>query len=222
MASTTSTDPRITGATATVPSTKPRTGTNSTLVDNAQIVTNTTTVDKTIGSVVTGVSVIPYMRALAIDFIGYKLRPEREVWFYFDGVSVNRLVQKPNVIEVASSNVVSDLRAGSQKTLKIGSSSARILHVERSLDTGKAIFYVSEFDTPAEFAASATVTVKDTSYSTSLISYEHQSGFLRLNSSNDTIFFALDANGTTDDYYVGNTITHCDKKLFRDHQLGRR
>jgi len=207
MASTTSTDPRITGATATVPSTKPRTGTNSTLVDNAQIVTNTTTVDKTIGSVVTGVSVIPYMRALAIDFVGYRLRPEREIWFYFDGVSVNRLIQKPNVIKVASSNVVSDLRAGNQKTLKIGSSSARILHVERSLDTGNAVFYVSEFDTPAEFAASATVTVKDTSYSTSLISYEHQSGFLRLNSSNDTIFFALDANGTTDDYYVGNTIT---------------
>ena len=54
----------------------------TTLAENAQVLTNTTTVKRVAGSVVTNVQIIPYMRALAIDLLGYKLRPNRQIWFY--------------------------------------------------------------------------------------------------------------------------------------------
>lgn len=197
----------VTSAPTSVPTSAPTNTQNSVLVDNAGIIVNTTTVDRTAGSVVTGVSIIPYMRALAIDFIGYKLRPNRELWFYFDDVGVNRFIQRPNILEVNTSNTVNDMRTGSQKNIKIGTSQARILHVERSDSSGNAVFYVSEFEDAVSVNSGNTFTVEGTSYSTSVKSYSHSSGFVQANTSNLEVFFSKDANGTTNDYYVGNTIT---------------
>jgi hypothetical protein len=199
-------DRRITSAPSSVPSSAQTTNPNQVLVDNAGIVVNTTTVDRTLGSVVTGVSIIPYMRALAIDFVGYRLRPNRELWFYFDNVGVNKLIQRPNIVETFSKDRVSDLRSGAQKKLKIGDAQARILHVEKDLDTGNAVFYVSEFTAANNFVANDTITVGGT-YSTTLATYHHSSGIVQANTSNLEVFLSADANGDTTDYYIGNTIT---------------
>jgi|694.fasta_scaffold01135_27 hypothetical protein len=197
----------VTSASAKIPRSAPPTS-YQTLQDNAQTVTNTTTVDKTAGNILTGVSIIPYMRSIAIDFLGYRLRPNREIWFYFDGVGVNRFVQRPNIIEVKSSNTVSDLRSGSQKVLNIGSAAARILHVERDLDSGNSIFYVSEFTSPSVFAENDTVIVNiPGGYTTSLYNYSHYSGLVQANTTNTEIVMSSDANAATDEYYLGNTIT---------------
>lgn len=191
-----------------IPKSLPPAGPQPVNRENSQVLTDTTTVDRTPGTVLTGVSIIPYMRALAIDFVGYKLRPNREVWFYFDGVGVNRIVQRPNVIETNSSNVVNDIRSGAQKKIKIGNSTARILHVEKNIDTGNAVFYVSEFQNSSSLNANDTITVvNNNSYNSKLIKYHHQSGTVHLSSSNNLIYFGRDADGTTDDYYFGNTIT---------------
>lgn len=209
----------ITAAPAVIPFTAPQSSPVQTLQENAQIVTNTTTVspavgppttttsEKTVGSVLTGVSIIPYMRSIAIDFLAYKMRPNREVWFYFDNVGVNRLIQRPNIVEVNGSELVNDLRSGPQRTLRVGPASARILHSERSLTTGNTLFYVSEFSSPAAFTTNDPVTVADVSYSSTLVTYHHNSGVLQANSSNIEVILSSDANGTTNDYYLGNTIT---------------
>jgi hypothetical protein len=42
-------------------------------VENSTIVTNTTTIEK-VGDTVTDISYIPYMKAVDIDFVGYRLR----------------------------------------------------------------------------------------------------------------------------------------------------
>jgi hypothetical protein len=181
--------------------------TQQVLVDNAGVVVNTTTVDRTVGSVVTGVSIIPYMRPLAIDFVGFKLRPNRELWFYFDDTGVNRFIQRPNIVEVNSSNVVDDMRTGPQRNIQIGSSVARILHVERNLDSGNAVFYVSEFTNASNVNTSSTLTVQGNTYSATVKSYQHNSGFVQINSQDDAILFSADAEFAGDDYFVGNTIT---------------
>jgi len=202
-----STNRIVTSAPTSVPNSAPQNRQNSVLVDNAGLVVNTTTVDRTAGSVITGVSIIPYMRALAVDFIGYKLRPNRELWFYFDDVGVNRFIQRPNIIEVNSQTVVNDMRTGKQRDIQIGGSQARILHVEKSLSSGNTVFYVSEFEDAVVVKSGNTVTVEESSFTSSIKSYQHNSGLVRSGTSNVEVFFSADANGTTDDYYVGNTIT---------------
>lgn len=211
----------ITAAPAVIPFSAPQSTATQILQENAQVVTNTTTVpnagaggawsstttQKTIGSVLTGVSIIPYMRSLAIDFLAYKLRPNRELWFYFDNVGVNKFIQRPNIVEVNTPEIVNDLRSGPQRSIRIGGSTARILHTERSLETGNTIFYVSEFTSPEQINVNNSLTVTDVSYNTTVIKYHHNSGILQSNTSNIDIVLSADANATTDNYYNGNTIT---------------
>lgn len=204
----------ITAAPASIPFVAPQGSNPTTPQENAQVVTDTTTVktsvsvtERVAGSVLTGVSIIPYMRALAIDFIAYKIRPNRELWFYFDNVGVNKLIQRPNIIEAFNSDIVNDIRSGPQRNLKIGSSVARILHVERNIDTGNAVFYVSEFTSSSAIAQNNAITVEGTSYNSTVMNYHHSSGIVQANTSNNLIFLSNDANGSVDDYYYGNTIT---------------
>jgi hypothetical protein len=197
----------VTSPNSSITGSKPTSVPNSTLNQNGQIVASTTTVDTTIGSVLTGVSIIPYMRYLAIDFIGYRLRPNRQVWFYFDDKSVDKLIQKPNIIETNSKVVGPDPRSGPRLNLRIGTYEARILHSERSVTSGNTIFYVSEFNANLVPTVGSTVTVPGSSFTSTLRSYTHNSGFIRSGSSNTAVLLSLDANSTTNDYYVGNTFT---------------
>ena len=41
------------------------------------VVTTTTTVDKTVNSVVSNLNIVPYMKGQPVEFVGYKLRPTR-------------------------------------------------------------------------------------------------------------------------------------------------
>ena len=82
-------------------------------VETLSVVTNTTTVDKTLGGVITKVSYIPYMRGQEIEFVGYRLRPYREIFHYFDNNPVNRYIERPNIIETSSLNpALKDLKSG--------------------------------------------------------------------------------------------------------------
>lgn len=205
---TTAGNPIITGATTSVSSAAPAAGQTQTLIQNAQIVASTTTVDRVVGSVVTDVKIIPYMRALPIEFIGYRLRPNREVWFYFDDLNVNRFIQKPNVIEVNSKVKVADARDGARRQVKVGAYTARILHSERNEVSGNTRIYVSEFNSPsATFAIGATITIPGTTFTSTIKSYQHVSGFVAAGTTNTAIVLSSDANSTTNDYYVGNTVT---------------
>lgn len=207
---TTASNPIITGATTSINTSAPKQGQgdNQALQRNAQVVAGTSTVDTVVGNVLTNVGIIPFMRSLAIEFIGYRLRPNREVWFYFDDQNINRFIQKPNVIEVNTKDAVVDARSGPRRTIKIGTDTARILHSERNEVSGNTRIYVSEFNTPnATFSIGAAITIPGTSFSSTIKSFDHLSGFIRTGTTNTSIQMSLDANSTTNDYYVGNTIT---------------
>lgn len=194
----------------TVQTVVPTTSASSSTSTSGQVpqVSTKTVTETVLGNVLTGVSVIPYMRYLPIDFIGYRLRPNRQVWFYFDDKNVNSFIQKPNMIEVNTKNKVNDMRSGPQRKVRIGSSTARILHVETNENSGNTRLYISEFTNPAAITVGAAVTVDGVpSFSTTLKTYDHMSGFVQTGSTNTSIKFSSDANGSTADYYFGNTIT---------------
>lgn len=204
MAVTTGTNPIIDGqATSFTPE---RTTTTSTLLDNAQLITTTSTVDTTVGSVLTSASVIPFMRSQPIDFIGYRLRPNRQVWFYFDGINVNRLIQKANIIEVNTTAIVADMRSGPRRNIRVGQSLARILHSERNDVSGNTRFYISEFTPEANISTGTVLTVDNESYTTTVKTYIHYSGYVGDLSANDAVILAFDSV-EQDDYYTGNTLT---------------
>lgn len=192
---------------AQIPPNVPTTGQGSTLPTNAQVNASTTTVNPSAPSVMTSLSIIPFMRYLAIDFIGYRLRPNRQVWFYFDDKSVDRFIQKPNIIELNTKVWVNDARSGLRRNVKIGVNEARILHVERSLTTGNTRIHVSEFDSNATVVIGSTLTIPGTLFGAAITKYEHYSGELKTSSNNSVLKLGMDANSTTDDYYTGNTIT---------------
>ena len=205
VASTTTVTPVKTVQTV-VPSTTTTSSSTSTTGQVSPSSTKTIT-ETVIGNVLTGTSLIPYMRYIPIDFVGYRLRPNRQVWFYFDDKSIDSYIQKPNIIEANTSNKVNDIRSGPRRTVRIGSSTARILHVETSDTTGNTKFYISEFKNPAAISTGSVLTVDDLSYSTTVKTYDHYSGTVQSGSSNSALKLSSDANGTTADYYKGNTIT---------------
>jgi hypothetical protein len=180
------------------------------VVENSTVVTNTTTVDK-IGDVITDVSYIPYMRAIDIDFVGYRLRPLRQSWFYFDDKMVNKFVQRPNVIELKQYKPhIKDLKSGgARETINIGTATARVLHIETSEITGNTRVYISEINNPTgSIVANDVVTSQQNlTFTSTVASYQHNSGKMRNGSNAISILLSADAEGTTANIYVGNTIT---------------
>jgi hypothetical protein len=174
-----------------------------------QTSTSTTTItDSVLGEAVRDISIIPYMRGLEIDFIGYKLRPQRRVWLYFDNNRIDQYIQRPNIIETTTYNpTIKDIKSGNREWIRIKDSVARVLHIETNEDTGTTRIYTAEFVNPVTIDTQDVITSLNTSYRNEVSSYSHFSGRLRSGSNNTSLLLSFDANSETDDYYVGNTIT---------------
>lgn len=55
---------------------------------------------------VTDVNLYAYMRGIYIDIVARNLRPNRQVYVFFDGKDVGKLIQQPNIIAVDNSEVI--------------------------------------------------------------------------------------------------------------------
>lgn len=178
-------------------------------VTQTSVVTNTTTVDKTVGKVLTNVSYIPYMRSQAIDFVGYRLRPRRQIYYYFDEVLVDKFIQRPNIIETSSKNSnLKSILTGKRETIVINGVPAKVLLTENNESTGFTRIYVSEFNKATNtISVGQTITSQNSSYTSTVVSYQHYSGIANSQSNVTNILLSKDANSTTDDYYFGNVIT---------------
>lgn len=169
------------------------------------------TSNNVVGSVLTSFSIIPFMRYLPIDFLGYRLRPNRQVWFYFDDKSVDKFIQRPNIIVTKSDERIPDARKGKRKTLYVSPGpTARVLHAEKNVDSGNTVVYVSEFTDAGAWDAGGLVKTTDNNFISTWEKYHHYSGILQSGSTNNSIVLAYDASqstGHTDNYYVGNTVT---------------
>jgi hypothetical protein len=177
-----------------------------------KVVTNTTTIDTSLGSVVTDTSIIPFMRKLPIQFLGIILRPNKQVWTFFDDKIVNNYVQNPNIIELdrtLTDDELIDLRAGVPSKVNVGTSFADVWLRETKLSDGLTKIYVSNF---VNIAANSTiavgnkVTLANSSNIANVTSYTHYSGVARSWSTSSVIYLQKDAS-TSNTEYLRNTIS---------------
>jgi hypothetical protein len=184
---------------------------NPDIVIDTQINTNTTTVERQLGEVVTSADLIPYMRGLAIEFAAATLRPNRQSWFFFDDQPVNKFVQSPNILEIDRRYNLNGINNGKRDTIKIGNQTADILVVETNDVTGNTRIYLSDFKNPDTISVGASVTsTSNTGFNgiaARVTSFRHNSGVVRNNSNTTNIILSLQAEGVVNDYYTGNVIT---------------
>ena len=177
-------------------------------IEQPAVVTNTTTVDKPLGEVVTNVSYTPYMRGLEIEFAAYRLRPYRKFWYYFDDTMVSQFVERPNIIETTTrSTQIKDIIKGNRERIQIGSSVAKVLCVETNETDGNTRIYATHFENPASVAVGTIITSLDSTYTGVVKNFKHYSGQVRSGSSVNNVKLSLDSDNSADDFYKGNVIT---------------
>jgi len=196
-------------STTTVTKTSNAKGTiTTTVVQSKSTVTNTTTVDNTLGKVVTNVSYIPYMRAIDIAHIGIGLRPKRQIYYFFDGQNVTQYIQRPNIIKLDTQKNFNDFIPGPREKVSIVGSNATVFLTETDSTTGNTTLFINQIYNPkTTVVAGNVITGLVSGLSGNVVSYKHNSGYLRPSSNISYLYLALDADGATDNVYVGNTIT---------------
>lgn len=176
--------------------------------------------DKVIGS-----DYIPFIRKSDIQFLCSRLRPERQVWFFFDGKPISQYIERPNVIETSTNDpyTINDLNAGAPTEIAIGTAVATVLLAETDYHdpnddtTAFTRLYVSSFKNAQHPIATGApiITIGDnanTEYNSTVVTHKHYSGEVDITVSEEfsnsgaSIALSLDAS-TVDGYYVGNTIT---------------
>lgn len=161
-----------------------------------------------LGSVLTNVSYIPYMRGMPIEFVSYGLRPYRQVYIYFDDTPMNMFVQSPNIIETTSRDPnLKDIKNGNREHIRIGDSTAKILSIETNENDGNTRIYVTEFSKPNKITVGDFIRSANSSYISYIKAYQHCSGIAEPSSNIGNIVLSADADMTTVDYYTGNVIT---------------
>lgn len=171
------------------------------------VVTTTTTVDTTVGSVLSSLGVVPYMKGQPVEFVGYRLRPYRQVYLFFDDEPVSKITQRPNIIHTTDKRVVTDILNGNRDTIKINDVPANVLLVEANTKTGQAILYVSQFEGNTTIKSGDLITSVSGNYSSQVKTYQHNSGYVGPGSNATHIYLSHDADATTEDFYTHNVFT---------------
>lgn len=170
-------------------------------------VTNTTTVDTTY-TAVSDVSYIPFMRKLDIDFIGYGLRPSREIYHWFDGKNIQQYIERLNVITLDTKKPFKDFTSGPREQVLVGGSNATVFLNETDPNTGNTKLFVNHLVKALRNpTAGNTITGLTSGVSGNVVSYLHRSGIAGSSSNSSYIYFANDADTGNDNVYVSNTIT---------------
>jgi hypothetical protein len=161
------------------------------------------------------ISVLPYIRAQFLFFNTYGLTVNTDVNAYFDGISVNKYVRKPNVLELT--NVSGEFKDGDI----IGFYSAGnftpaakvVSYYNYPNDTINYRLYVVGDIVGAIFTAGATIQnaqfnvsgeYQSTTASATIVSYSHVSG--QIVNSNTSSAITLSATASSSAAYTGNTI----------------
>ena len=168
-----------------------------------------------------GFSVTPYMRPVPIKFIGYGLRPEREIWYYFDNNDMQGYVEAPNIIDTSTYNPfdVYDLKTGTPDIVYVGKGMVAEVLCNETLytdptDSSTAFtrLYVTSFSSlgagvlPIINGTPLSVMRANSQYESTVVDYTHVSGQIQVGSNTSTIFLSGDAS-SNNDWYNGNTIS---------------
>lgn len=203
----------------TRPGTTPAAKSKTSPSDDVTYARSTTTVNKEKLSVLDD-SHIPYMRPNSIEVVGMRLRPEKQVWTYFDNVDVTNFIQRPNILVVSGdvSRYINDIPTGNPDHIYIDANPAKVLLTEvgytdsSDITTAFTRIYIQPFDSNITIGEGDTVKSSNSAsgfdaLNKTVVSYDHYSGLVDAeNSTQNTIVLRSDANNTIDDYYVGNTL----------------
>jgi len=174
---------------------------------NRDTISETSTVDRDSGQVITDVNVVPFMREIDIDFFGYNLRPNREVFFYFDDKEVVNITQRPNIITLDTRKTFKDYKLAPRELLSIVGGQARIFHSETNSD-GNTVLYIGQISQPkSNVTVGNTVLGIVTGSIGNVVSYQHSSGYVQANSNTTIVYLSKDADSQTNNVYVGNVIS---------------
>ena len=165
------------------------------------VVTTTTTVNTAVGSVVSSLNIVPYMKGQPVEFVGYKLRPHRQVHIYFDDELVTYITQRPNIIETTNKNVIQDILKGNRDTIIIDGAQAKVLLSEINEKDGTTRLYVSQFENDVEVKVGSTITSVSGDYTSTVKTYQHNSGYVGPGSNSTHIYLSKDANSDTENFY---------------------
>lgn len=162
---------------------------------------------ETLGPSETDVSVIPFIRESDIDFIGYNLRPNREVWYYFDDKNMDQFVSRPNVLILDTQKNFGDMLFNTpREDVRVAGGRARVLLNETHPTNGNTRLYIGEIRNPtSNVGVGNSVIGVLTNLRGNVVSYQHFSGLVA-NANTTTITLSRDA-APTDNFYFGNTIT---------------
>jgi len=188
----------------------------------SQIVTTTTTVQsgtqtregsatqlnfdqiqQSLGDRVVDVSIVPYIRARDVFFVGHNLRPTRRVFYFFDETAITDYVSRPDVIKLTSNTRFIDAD-GYNERISIGSNTAQVLLTRRDTD-GNTLLYVA--NVIGQFLTGVTITGAVSGNTATVNELYHYAGTSNVAAaSTSTINLAMRASSTANVYH-GNTIS---------------
>lgn len=186
---------------------------------NRTTITETTTVDFSGENTgIVDVQQIPYIRKSKIEFVGYKLRPERLHYIYFDDIDMSKFVQALNIMYLDTTNISSwpSMLSPPAEDLYFNGGNAKIILAETGFD-GNVILHLAESrgvtsnvlptNTVNVSRRSGLDTITTTLLATgNILTYIHRTGVAGANSNTGYIQLARDAS-PTHNIYVGNVIT---------------
>jgi hypothetical protein len=165
---------------------------------------------------ITDVSILPYIRSQFLFFNTYGLTVNTNVNAYFDNVSVNKYIRKPNVLELT--NVTGSFRDGDivgyYSSGNFTPAAKVVSYYHYPEDTTKWRLYVVGDIVGQTFSTGATIQnaqfnttgqYQTTTASGTILSFTHNSG--QVVNANTTTAITLGATASsTSNYYTGNTV----------------
>ncbi len=168
---------------------------------------------RSLGTKVVDVSIIPYMRAIDILFVGTDFKPNREIYPYFENAFVGKHISnRVNKFVLANNNLQFAINYSGPKPVSIKNTTTNtIVGSGIIVHSSNNIVYVSNIvannsfnETDNQYEITGTST-ENSPITYNTISYEHAGGNFSNVSSTSTVFLSLDGKYSSVNF-VGKTI----------------
>lgn len=163
-------------------------------------------------SVVVDISTNPFLRTLDVNFVGQALRPQVQVYYFFDDTNVSGYVQRASVLTLTQPNINFNDVLGNSDRITYLTNSASVLDCTMDPDIGLTKLYLA--NVIGNFPVGVTVTGSKSGVTGVVAAYEHRHGTANtyggtvLAGGANSITLANDSS-TVASIYVGNTIYLC-------------
>jgi hypothetical protein len=165
------------------------------------------TITKSIGDRIVDVSIIPYMRAKPVLFVGTDFKPDTVMYPFFDGTPVEKYVVRANRFILAQNNLGYRTSVGHEESVTIynnGTSSTIGTGVVVK-SSNNSVFVVNLVPITGTFMGiNANLIGSSTGTSVRISGYEHYSG-RAVATTSTSITLAIDATGANNAVLYGNT-----------------